>query len=290
MKNKKNTLSIHTNKAFRYTIMLLGILIYAIGINLFLVPANLLSGGVAGISILFNYIFDINPGIVVAVLNIPIFIMGYKYFNKEFLVLSLINMLLFSTLLGATQDISSLMPVNDILLQSIFGGLLTGVGAGLIFKSEASSGGLDIVSGILKRKFNIPLKNTFLFVNMVIVCLGGVFFGVRLAMYTLISIYVSSTTMEITKNSFTDKKSLFIISEKYNEISEKIMKELHRGVTFIDAQGAYTKNKKQIIYCIISSNELIKLKDMVYEVDNQAFISVNSVEEVRGNGFKNAFL
>lgn len=285
-----NNLNIYTNKKFRYTVMVFGILIYVIGINLFLTPAKLLSGGVAGISILLNFIFNINPGIVTAIVNIPIFIIGYKYFNKEFLVLSFINMLIFSVVLGLTQEIYTLMPIHDVLLQSIFGGLFTGIGLGLIFKAEASSGGLDIVSGVFKRKFNIPLKNTFLFFNMIIVGLGGIFFGIDLAMYTLISIYISSTVMEITKNSFTDKKSLFIISEKHNEISEKIMKELHRGVTFLDAQGAYTKNKKQIIYCIISSNELMKIKDIVYEIDDKAFISINTVEEVRGNGFRNAFL
>ena len=176
------------------------------------------------------------------------------------------------------------------MLQCIYGGALTGIGMGLTFKARATAGGLDIIAAIMKRKYDIPMKNTFLFINFFVVCAGAFLFGAKLVMYTLITMYIISFTMDIGKDCFDRKKSILLISNKYDEISKVIMNKMGRGVTFLEAEGAYTQNKKKMIYCIISANEIGKFKDLIYDMDSEAFISVNNVEEVKGGGFKDKFL
>ena len=148
----------------------------------------------------------------------------------------------------------------------------------------------DYIAAVFKRKYDISMKNTFMFINFFIICAGEFLFGPKLVMYTLISMYITSVTMELAKDSFDNKKSILLISDKYEELSKIIMKDMKRGVTFLDAEGVYTNNKKKMIYCIISASEVGHFKELVYEKDENAFISVNNVEEVRGGGFKEKFL
>lgn len=283
-------ISIEENKLFRYTLMITGIILCAVGINGFLTPANMLSGGVAGICVIMNTIWGVNQGVVSFLINIPIFLVALKFLKKDFLWISFINMFIFSLALGATQDLYKYIVINDTMLQCIYGALLNGAGMGLIFKSRASAGGLDVVAAMLKEKLNIDMKHTFMLVNFFVVGIGGFLFGAKLAMYTLIAIYITSIIMDITKDSFNNQKSILLVSEKNEEIAEKIMTKIGRGVTFLDAEGAYTHNRKKIIYCILQSGEVGRLKDLVYNIDEHAFISINDVDEVRGGGFKARFL
>ncbi|MDK2564840.1 YitT family protein [Romboutsia sedimentorum] len=286
----KKTFSLEDNVFLQNSIMVIGLILSAVGINAFLTPANLLSGGLTGICVMLNNLFGINQGVASFLMNIPIFILSKKYFGKRFLVLSFINMLLFSITLGVTQDLYKYVNINDTMLQCIYGGILNGVGMGLVFKAKAAAGGLDIIAAIIKVKFDIAMKNTFLMVNFFVICAGGFLFGPKLVMYTLISMYITSITMEISKDSFNKQKSILLISQKSEEIAQIIMQEMKSGVTFLEAEGAYTNDKKKLIYCIVSSNDLAKLKDLVYKIDLDAFISINNVEEVRGAGFKEKFL
>ncbi len=282
--------SVDENKYFKYTLMVVGIIISSIGINTFLVPSNILSSGLTGICVMVYNLFGINQGITSIVLNIPIFIVASKFFNKNFVFLNFINMFIYSSILGITQSLSGSVVLDNKLLMCIYGGLLNGVGMGLLFKAKVGAGGLDVVGAIFKRRFDIPMKNTILAFNLIVVSIGGYIFGLELVLYTILSIYITAISMEITKDSFNSQKSIFVISDKNEVIASKIMKDIKNGVTFLDAEGAYTQSKKKIIYCIIDSSKLSKLKDLVYKEDEKAFISVNQVEEVRGAGFKGKFL
>ena len=164
----KNTL-INNNYIFRYMLMIFGIFLCAIGINAFLTPSKLLSGGVAGISVILYQLFELNQGISTFLINIPIFIIGAKYLDKDFLIISFFNMFIFSFALAITQDLHRYIYLNDNIIQCIYGGLLNGCGMGLIFKSRACCGGLDIIAASFKKQFNIEMKNTFLTVNLFIV-------------------------------------------------------------------------------------------------------------------------
>lgn len=288
MSQVNNTLE--ENIVLRYLVIILGITISSIGINGFLRPAHLLGGGVAGLSVALNFITNINIGILSFLINIPIFILGFIFLEKQFCITSLINMILFSFILGITQNIGNYIPVNDLLLQTIYGGILGGVGLGIVFKAKSSLGGTDIIAAILKIKQNIPMKDTALLMNFLIVCIGASLFGLELAMYTLIAMFLNVYSMSTVKDMMNNQKSVMLISNKSEEIAKCIMKDLIRGVTLIEAKGAYTHEKKQIIYCIVSSNEIPKIKEIALEHDKKAFISVNDVNEVKGRGFKEKYL
>ncbi|KKY02974.1 MULTISPECIES: YitT family protein [Paraclostridium] len=288
MSQVNNTLE--ENIALRYLVIIIGITISSIGINGFLKPAHLLGGGVAGLSVALNFVTHMNIGVLSFLINIPIFILGFIFLEKEFCITSLVNMILFSFILGITQNIGHYIPVNDVLLQTVYGGILGGVGLGIVFKAKSSLGGTDIIAAILKVKKNIAMKDTGLFMNFLIVCIGASLFGLELAMYTLIAMFLNVYSMNIVKDMMNNQKSVMLISSKSEEIAKCIMKDLIRGVTLIEAEGAYTHEKKQIIYCIVDSNEIPKIKDIALEHDKKAFISVNDVNEVKGRGFKEKYL
>lgn len=287
--SKVNT-ALEDNIFLRYLVIITGMTIASIGVNGFLRPAHLLSGGVPGAAAAINYITYINIGLLTFLINIPIFILGFIYLDKEFCITSLINMILFSILLGVTQEIGQFIPVKDILLQSVYGGILSGIGTGLVFKTKSSQGGTDIIAAILKIKINIPIKDTMLFINILIVSIGGILFGMELALYTLIGMFLSSSVMNIVKDAMNNQKSVMVISKESEAIAKEIMQELHRGVTFLDAEGAYTHERKKLIYCIVSSNEIPKIKEISLKYDKKSFMSVNDVNEVKGRGFKEKFL
>lgn len=287
--SKVNTME-HDNIYVRYTLITIGIIIQAIGVNGFLRQAHLLSGGVAGLSTAINYVTDINVGLITLLINIPIFILGFIFLERDFLITSLINMILFSFILGVTQNVGTLIPVDDILLQSVYGGILCGVGNGLVFRTKSSLGGTDIIGTILKIKKNIPIKNTSLALNIGIVSVSGALFGMNLALYTLISMFINAQVMSYIKDALNDEKAVMVFSDSAEEIAGEIMEGLVRGVTFLQAEGGYTHTKKKVIYCVVLSREIPKIKEIALKYDKRAFISVNEVNEVKGRGFKEKFL
>jgi len=286
---KVNTI-LEDNIFLRYFVITTGMFISAIGTNVFLKPAHLLSGGVTGLAVAVNYLTGLNVGLLQFLINIPIFIIGFIYLEKEFCITSLINMILFSFILGITQPLGHVFIINDLFLQTIYGGVLTGIGAGIVFRTKSSLGGTDIIGAILKFKKNVPIKNTSLTANLFIVILGGFLFGLNIALYTLVDMFLNVSTMNYTKDALNEQKQVMVISEKNEEISKEIMARLIRGVTFIEAEGAYTKVKKKIIYCIVASHEIPKIKEIALKYDKKSFISVNNIDEVKGKGFKEKYL
>lgn len=271
----------------RISTIVLGLFVMSIGINGFLRPAHLLSGGVAGLGTAINFLTGINVGIITMLLNIPIFILGFIFLKKEFCLISLINMFMFSFILGVTQDIGSYIHLgNDIFIQTIFGGFLNGLGVGIVFRTKASTGGTDILCTIIKIKYNIEIKNSNFAFNVGVVLLGMTLFGLKMGLYTLIGFYVSSLALGFIKDAMNYQKSLIIISDKPETIADDIMRTLVRGVTLIQAEGAYTKKQKKIIYTIVSSSEIPKIKDITFKHDPKAFITINDITEVKGRGFK----
>ncbi|MBP3906276.1 MAG: YitT family protein [Peptostreptococcaceae bacterium] len=282
--------TLEENLILRYILIIIGITISSIGINGFLKPAHLLGGGVAGMSVAINHVTGFNVGIITFLINMPIFILGFIFLEKQFCITSLINMVLFSTILGITQDIGNYIVINDIILQTVYGGILGGIGLGIVFRAKSSLGGTDIIAAILKIKKNIPMKDTGLAINFLVVCIGAILFGLNIGLYTLIGMFINAYVMNIVKDAMNYQKSVMLISNKSEEIGNSIMKDLVRGVTYIEAEGAYTHEKKRIIYCIVSSNEIPRIKEIALKYDKEAFISVNDVNEVKGRGFKEKYL
>lgn len=266
--------------------IILGNLLCSIAINLFFVPNELLSGGVGGLGIMIQYLTSIPTGIAVFTLNLPIFLAGYKMLDKKFLVYAFISTFIFSIILTMTKGIGKYLFVDDILLAAVFGAIFNGFGMGLMFKNGTCQGGFDVIAAILKRRYNINIGTGLMTVNTIIISFSSVLFNYKCAMYTLIALYIAYQILDKVQTGFNVQKNIIIVSDKSYELSTAIMKELHRGVTFLKGEGGYTKDHKNIIYCILTSREIAKLKEIVEEIDPNAFFTINDVVEVQGSGFK----
>ena len=266
--------------------IILGSFISAIGINVFIVNANLLSGGVSGISLILQYLLKIPAGYTVLIINIPLLFVSYFKINKRFSFLTLVGTLSISLFLIITSPLKQYIHLNDTLLLCLYGGIINGIGLGIVFSNHGSTGGLDIVSALIKLKredFNIGTIS-FAF-NLIIVAVGAVFFGLAVALYTLVSMYMTSFVMDKVINGLNRRKMILIITSKESEVSKALMDKLKRGVTFLYGEGAYTGHNKKILYCVVSLAQLPSLKQIVREIDEKSFISILDVSEVEGKGF-----
>lgn len=283
-KDKKEPLIKDFFKRIPYII--LGCLILAIGINVFITPHNLLSGGVSGLALLAYYMTGISPGLVIILLNIPVFYLGFKKVDLEFVLLSMIGMFIFSFFLGITEPLQNFIYVEDLLASCIMGGILNGIGNGLIFRQRSSLGGSDIVSIILKRKYSIEIYKLMFAINIVVVSLGMFVNSITLAIYTLIALYIASAVLNIILDGFDRKKMLLIVTDKPRECADAMIANTRRGITMINGEGAYTGKKRGVLYCTVTSRQLAVVKNTISKTDPKAFISVVDVSEVQGRGFK----
>ncbi|MFZ5352561.1 MAG: YitT family protein [Bacillota bacterium] len=276
---------------YKYFVMLvmiaMGGVISGISFNMFIMPHKLLSGGISGISLILNYLFNLNVGMLIFVFNIPVFLLGYKFIDKEFVVLSLVGMVTFSASIELFSFLKEMVYVEDVLLSCIYGGALNGIGLGIVLRNRASQGGIDIIAVIVKKNLSINIGTTSMIINTAIVAVSSYFYGINIAMYTLISMYVGSVVVDKVLQGFDKRKSVMIISGKEKEVAEAIFTKLDRGVTYLEGEGAYTGSRKRVIYCIVSLNQLAKLKQIVGEIDKGAFVTVSDTAEVMGHGFTN---
>lgn len=281
-----NRLQYSNYKYFAMIITILfGGIICGLSYNVFIIPHKMLSGGLSGIALIINYITGVKPGLMIFILNIPVFLIGYKYVDKEFILLSLIGTFSFSIFIDLFSFLKYKMLVEDIMLSSIYGGLFNGIGMGIVFRNRASLGGIDIVAVIVKKYFSINIGSTSLLINFAIVATSSLIYGIRPAMYTLIAMYISSKVLDKVQEGFDIRKQVMIITNNEEEMGKEIIKRLHRGVTYLEGEGAFTKNKKRVIYCIVTLNQLAKLKQIVKETDPYAFMTVSDTTEVLGKGF-----
>lgn len=271
----------------RLFFIVIGNLFCAIAFNAFFVPSHLLSGGIGGIALMLRYLWNVPTGVTIFIINIPIFIIGTKMVDREFIIYAFISMIVFTSLLTLTTDISNYFTIDDIILGAVFGGVLNGIGMGLMFRNRTCQGGLDIIATIIKQRRNLNMGTGLMILNTLIVSLSSILFGFKSAMYTIISMYIGYQVVDKVQMGFNRTKNVFIISDKSDELAKKILKNLHRGVTLLEGKGAYTNQEKKIIYCIVRSNEVVKLKALVDEIDPSAFLTINDAVEVRGRGFQN---
>lgn len=267
-----------------YLIITVGCFFYAVSINYFFISNHLAEGGVAGICLILFYLFKLPVGIMYFVINIPLLIMGWKLVGRDFLFKTLYGTSCLSFLITLTETWKG--PSNDIMLGSIYGGILIGIGLGLIFMVNGSTGGTDVVARILNRYFDIPLGRTMLILDVVILGIAAIFFGKEIVMYTLISMTIVSKAIDYFQDGYTKAKGITIISSKSEEIKERIMNETGRGTTIIKGEGGFTGNEIDLLFCVVSKFEVTKVKTIVKETDSFAFLTISDVAEVLGEGFK----
>lgn len=266
----------------------IGEFICALAITFFFIPHKLLSGGVGGIGIMLEYLTDISSGIFMFVINIPLFIFGFIKLKNNFMIHTFISATILSLYLFLLKMFKTDFMIHDIFLSSVFGGAINGIGMGLLFRNSASQGGLDILALIAKKTWNINISSALMAMNFIIISIASALFGIEKGMYTIVSMYVAYHVMDVVINGFDDKKQIIIISDKSSEISDKIMSEIHRGVTLLDARGAYTGNVKEVIYCVVNNRQIIQVKEIVNSTDATAFMSISNMTEVKGKGFISA--
>lgn len=268
--------------AIKIITILFGTFLMAISINMFLIPSNILSGGVTGIAVLLHLLFGFDTHFTVPILNIPLFIIAYFYMKKRFVVFSLIGMLSLSFFLFLTNGLH--YATNDIIVTVISGGILSGFGSGIIFKFNGSTGGGDIIAKLAYKYGGYSISSIVFLINFIIVFLSIYFFGLNIAVYTMATMFISSQVSKFVIDGLNYKKAVFIISDHYMEISETILKQLKRGVTSIQVSGAYTHTSKYMLYCIVGIREVAQLKLLVKTIDPKAFMTITQTSQVIGNG------
>jgi len=280
-----------------YTLITIGAFILAAGFVLFIDPHRIAPGGVYGIGIIVHYLtqgmFSWAPeglpiGTVGLILNIPLTILGIKILGPRFGVKTVIGFLLSSIFIDLLHGLFGYAPlVDDMLLSSVFGGVLIGFGLGLIFKSKATSGGSDIIAMIFAKYTRLPLGQLMIYVDSAIVLLALLAFkDWKIPMYSWIVIYITGKVIDMTIQGVSYDKTLFIVSDKYEQIRDKIINDLERGGTLINAVGMYKGQEKKMIFTNVNRREVYMLRDFIHSIDPEAFITVIDANEILGEGFK----
>lgn len=267
-------------------IIILGELLCAFAITFFFIPNKLLSGGVGGIAIMLEYLTGYSSGVFIFLINIPLLVFGFKKLSKKFMVFTFLSANLLSLYLMIFKAFNVSFIIKDIMLSAIFGGVINGIGMGLLFRYGASQGGLDIIAIIARKEFNMNISSALMIMNMIVISIASILFGLEKGMYTIISLYVGYQLVDLVVSGFDDQKQLFIISEKAIEIANMIMVDPHRGVTLFQARGAYTGHKKEVLYVVANNRQIVRIKKVVNDIDPKAFISISDMVEVKGKGFK----
>ena len=270
-----------------YALIALGCLIFALGFDLFMAPHSINVGGVSGVAMLLVEVTGIGSvGVFTVLLNVPLFLMGYKVLGKRFFFGSLFGMLASSLFL----DVCSIIPApqTETLLGALFGGVLSGIGIGLVFMGHASTGGSDIIARLLKRKFrDLKMGKLMLMVDLVIVAFTGVVFrDISKALYSVVILYVSAEVMDAILYGLDYSTVALIITERYDEVYAAIGNQLDRGETFLDGRGGYTGTPKTVIMTAVSRRQVSDLKQLVQSIDPNAFMILQEAHQVLGEGFK----
>ncbi|MGE8206428.1 YitT family protein [Heyndrickxia sp. NPDC080065] len=281
MRHKRLKRTVLLKRAFFVTF---GAIIMGVALELFLVPNDLLDGGIVGISIILSYLSGLKLGLVIFILNIPFFYIGYKQIGKTFALTTLYGITIMSITTALLHPIHSF--TEDLLLVTVFGGIILGFGVGLVIRFGGSLDGTEILAILLNKKLPFSVGEIIMFFNLIIFGSAGFVFGWNRAMYSVIAYFIAAKTIDVVIQGLDESKAAWIISDYVDDIGEAILARLGRGVTYLKGEGAFTGDEKKVIYCIITRLEEAKLKSIIEEFDENAFLAVGNISEVRGGRFK----
>lgn len=273
------------HKIFLRIIMVsLGAIIMALGLELFLVPNHIMDGGIVGVSIITSHLLNLPLGIFIFILNLPFIFLGYKQIGKTFALSTGLGITVLSL---ATLVLHNIHPfTEDTLLATVFGGMILGVGVGIVIRYGGSLDGTEILAILFNSKTPFSVGEIIMFFNVLIFTVAGFVFNWEQAMYSIIAYYIAYKMIDIVIQGLEESKSVYIISDDIDEIGQTIMDRLGRGVTFLHGEGAYTGNDKKVIFTVITRLEESKLKSIVAEIDDNAFLAIGNIAEVKGGRFK----
>lgn len=271
-----------------YVLIFLGTVIQAVALRLFLIPANLASGGVSGISQLINHYTNWPIGLMIFIGNIPLFLLGWRFLGgRRFALRTALAVIVYSfvtDLIPRLRIFPAEGITDDIFLNSLYGAVIAGVGYGLVYRARATSGGSDILARILNHYRGIPMTQSYLTVDSAVILAAGFVFGWKQALYAIITLYVSGIVSETTLEGAGTVRTALIITSKPDIVAQRVLDELERGVTVLQGTGAYTGEDRPVLYCVITRSEVSQLKTIVREVDGQAFIVIGQAHEALGEG------
>lgn len=286
MKRKK------LNIAKDYLFIYIGTLIAAFSINAFLVPSQLAPGGATGMSILINYVTKIPVSTLLFLVNIPIILIGIKIFGKLYGIKTLIGITLLSFNVGMLKDkIPNIDKVIDftnpgnIFLATLYGGLLTGIGLGVVIRNGGTTGGSDVLSGILNKYFKIPIGQGLIMIDSTVILCAAYLFGAEKAMYSLINLYIVGIVINKILNGTGNAKMAYIITSEVEKVRKIIVEDLGKTGNYYEAQALYSQSKKDVITTVLRGREIFLLKELISEVDKEAFVVVSDVHDVMGRGY-----
>ena len=270
-------------RVFSYVQILIGALIGGAAYPLFMTPNRIAPGGITGIATILNHLFAWPVGVVSLILNIPLFLIGFKAMGRVFVFRSFVATLFFTLFI----DVLPLQPMtNDPLLGALYGGVMLGIGLGLIMRGGATTGGSDMIARMVHKRFQFISTGSFLFaIDFAVVLSAGFLIGTTEALYSLINIFLTSRVMDVVIIGFSANKACFVMSSRWQEISQRIMKDMDRGVTQLTARGAYTGTERPTLLCVISRSEIMAFKRILREEDENAFVIIVEAHEAIGDGF-----
>lgn len=267
--------------------ILLGAAIFAFGLVHFNMQNNLAEGGITGITLLLYFLFGMDPSFTNLALNIPLFFLGWKLLGRQSFFYTVIGTVGLSVFLWIFQRFAIHMPLkHDLTLAALFAGVFVGIGLGIIFRYGGTTGGVDIIARLVYKYKGISMGKTMFAFDAVVITLSLLLYlSYREAMYTLVAVFVAARVIDFMQEGGYAAKGATIISEKSEQIAQKILTEMERGVTVLKGRGSYTNRERDVLYCVVAKNELPRLKTVITSVDPHAFVAVTDVHDVLGEGF-----
>ncbi len=268
-------------------LILLGSAIFSFGIVHFNMQNNLAEGGFTGITLLLYFVFNWDPAITNLILNIPLFFIGWKLLGRSVFLYTIIGTLSVSLFLAIFQRYQIQMPLyEDLFLAALFAGVFIGIGLGIIFRYGGTTGGVDIIARLAQKYVGWSMGRTMFMFDFCVITISLItYLDYREAMYTLVVVFVGARVIDFMQEGAYSARGAMIISDKNEEIADKILGEMDRGATMLKAVGSFTKKERNVLYCVVGKNEIVRLKSVIHSVDPHAFVSVTVVHDVLGEGF-----
>lgn len=269
-----------------YGFILFGVFLTAIGLDMFLVPNKIAAGGVSGIATIVHYVAHFPVGTTMLVINVPLFLMGIKQLGFDFGIRSLFGTITLSLMVDILAPIVP-VPTHNPLLSCIYGGIVTGIGIGIVFRNKGTTGGTDLAAAIVNNYMKMSVGVVLFVIDAsVIIAAGIVFKSSELALYALITVFLTSRVIDMVQEGYSYAKAALIISDKPNEVTNIILDKLSRGATALRGKGMFTGTDKDVILSVVTRSEIATLKEYVHTIDPHAFVILADVHEVLGEGFR----
>lgn len=267
--------------------IIFGAAIFSFGLVHFNMQNNLAEGGFTGITLLLYFLFHLDPSYTNLLLNIPLFLIGWKLLGRNAFLYTIIGTVSVSVFLWIFQRNQINMPLNeDLTLAALFAGVFIGIGLGIIFRYGGTTGGVDIIARLANKYAGISMGKTMFMFDAIVITLSLIFYlSYKEAMYTLVAVFIGARVIDFMQEGAYSARGAMIISDFNDEIASKIMNEMERGVTVLKGHGSFTKKEREVLYCVVGKNEIVRLKNVITSVDPHAFVSVSIVHDVLGEGF-----